>query len=356
MKLKLATLLFCFLSVISCKQKEDITLPLINTFIESITINGNSTYNNGSIYNVPVDSVVIRVTFSSTIDKKKIDPSKMYISNNIDTSFIVATDTSSKQLTFRIRKPLNYYTTYTLFLVNGENLGVKLLDSNRYFFVTQLDPAPKFPLISDDSLLTLVQKKTFDYFWNYAHPVSGLARERFDSGDIVTFGGSGSGITSIPAAIERGFITRAQGLQRMNKILNFLNLSTTDKFHGAFPHWMNGTTGKVIPFGQRLEPRATSDFDLRQERRRDPVFVEGKLRFRDCQFVETDELWRIEALPVAQIAGQDECLLLLRRRDRGGIEDEGIAAMPADHVAKALLKIGRTLHSEQDPEQRSSEE
>ena len=56
---------------------------------------------------------------------------------------------------------------------------------------------------------------------------------------------------TIPIAIERGFITRAEGLARMNKIVSFLNLSTTDKFHGAFPHWMNGTTGKVIPFGTK---------------------------------------------------------------------------------------------------------
>lgn len=48
-----------------------------------------------------------------------------------------------------------------------------------------------FPVIPDDSLLTLVQQRTFRYFWDYAHPVSGLARERLGSGDIVTSGGSG---------------------------------------------------------------------------------------------------------------------------------------------------------------------
>ena len=35
----------------------------------------------------------------------------------------------------------------------------------------------------------------------------------------------------------------------MLKILNFLS-TKADRFHGAFPHWMNGTTGKVIPFSQ----------------------------------------------------------------------------------------------------------
>ena len=137
----------------------------------------------------------------------------------------------------------------SLNIANSEVLGVKIIDAYQYNFVTKLDPTPKFPIISDDSLLTLVQKQTFRYFWDYAHPVSGLARERLGSGETVTLGGSGFGIMSIPVAIQRGFITRAQGLERMNKIVNFLSLSTTDKFHGAFPHWMNGSTGKVIPFG-----------------------------------------------------------------------------------------------------------
>lgn len=250
MKIKQIFLFFLFICIISCKQNDGIT-PLVNTFIESVSINGNDVYNDGSVYNVPADSVVIRVNFSSKINKSKIDPTKLYISNGIDTAFVIARDTASKQLTFKIRKPLDFYTTYTLFLVDGDNFGVKLIDSNRYFFVTKLDPTPKFPVISDDSLFTLVQKQTFKYFWDYAHPVSGLARERLGSGETVTFAGSGFGIMGIPVAIQRGFITRAQGLDRMNQIVNFLRLSTTDKFHGAFPHWMNGTTGKVIPFGNK---------------------------------------------------------------------------------------------------------
>lgn len=224
---------------------------LTNTYIQSVTINGIPVATGGGVLNVSKDAVVFHILFSSKIDKSKIDPSKLYVSNNIDTGFVILPDTSKSELSFRIRKPLNYYTTYKLELVAGANMGIKLIDSYEYTFITNLDPTPKFPTISDDSLLTLVQKKTFDYFWSYGHSVSGLARERLNSGEIVTFGGSGFGIMGIPVAIERGFITRAQGLDRMNKIINFLNLSTTDKFHGAFPHWMNGTTGKVIPFSNK---------------------------------------------------------------------------------------------------------
>lgn len=101
--------------------------------------------------------------------------------------------------------------------------------------------------MSDTAMLTMLEKATFRYFWDYAHPVSGLIRERLGSGETVTFGGSGFGVMAILVGIERGFITRDQGVQRMLKILNFLT-TKAQTFHGAFPHWMNGTTGAVIPF------------------------------------------------------------------------------------------------------------
>jgi len=101
--------------------------------------------------------------------------------------------------------------------------------------------------MSDDELLTMVQEATFRYFWDYAHPTSGLMRERYNSGNTVTTGGSGFGISAIITGIERGFITREQGVQRMLKILNFLS-TKSDRFHGVWPHWLDGETGKVQPF------------------------------------------------------------------------------------------------------------
>ncbi len=249
MKSQFFYILFAIFSMFSCKQDPEPT-PLTNTYIESVSINSNTVYNGGTAYNIPVDSVVISIHFSTAIDKSKLDPSKFFINNGIDTSFVIQGDTASKLLTFRIRKPLNHYTNYTLYIADGENLGVKLIDSYQFTFVTELDITPKFPTITDDSLLSLVQKQTFKYFWDYGHPTSGLARERLGSGETVTSGGSGFGVMTIPVAIERGFITRQQGYERMDKIVSFLT-NTTDKFHGAFPHWLNGTTGKVIPFSTK---------------------------------------------------------------------------------------------------------
>lgn len=108
------------------------------------------------------------------------------------------------------------------------------------------------PEISDDELLDLTQRETFKYFWDFAETNSGAAKERYHPSNpslnqnVVTTGGSGFGVMSILVAMERGFITRNEGYTRLSKILNFFD--NADRFHGAWPHWINGTNGKTIPF------------------------------------------------------------------------------------------------------------
>jgi hypothetical protein len=112
-------------------------------------------------------------------------------------------------------------------------------------------------ILSDDSLMTLVQFQTFQYFWDNAEPTSGLAPERTHMDNIypqndkhvVTTGGSGFGLMAILVGIERGFISRKQGFERFNHIVHYLD--TADRFHGAWPHWLNGETGKVQPFSPK---------------------------------------------------------------------------------------------------------
>ena len=108
--------------------------------------------------------------------------------------------------------------------------------------------------ISDDSLLTLVEYKTFQYFWDGAEPTSGAARERYHADNIypendkhiITSGGTGFGVMAILVGIERHFITREQGFERLAKLVDWLEKA--DRFHGVWPHWLNGETGKVKPF------------------------------------------------------------------------------------------------------------
>lgn len=111
--------------------------------------------------------------------------------------------------------------------------------------------------ISDDSLLTLIEYKTFLYFWEGAEPVSGMARERYhidgiypeNDFNVITTGGSGFGIMAIIAGIERGFITRNDGYRRLRHIVDYLEIA--DRFHGVYPHWLYGETGKVKPFSPK---------------------------------------------------------------------------------------------------------
>ncbi|MFH6957798.1 glucoamylase family protein [Flavobacterium aquidurense] len=111
--------------------------------------------------------------------------------------------------------------------------------------------------LTDDELLATVQKQTFKYFWDYAEPNSGLARERYhpdgvypeNDANVVTTGGSGFGLMAIVSGISQGYITKKEGVERLNKIADFLGKA--DRFHGAWSHWIDGNTGKVKPFGTK---------------------------------------------------------------------------------------------------------
>ncbi|WP_231463318.1 MULTISPECIES: glucoamylase family protein [unclassified Pedobacter] len=111
--------------------------------------------------------------------------------------------------------------------------------------------------LTDDQLLDVVQKQTFQYFWDGAEPNSGAGRERYHEDNIypendkstVATGATGFGLMAILSGIDRGYVTKKDGLARLNKILNFLEKA--DRFHGAWPHWIYGETGKVRPFGRK---------------------------------------------------------------------------------------------------------
>jgi hypothetical protein len=102
-------------------------------------------------------------------------------------------------------------------------------------------------VLTTDQWLDMAEEAAFRYFWLHGHPVSGLARETYGSGETCASGGTGMGIMAILAAADRGFITREQGRARVLQILQFLSTQAV-KYHGAFSHWLNGTTGTTIPF------------------------------------------------------------------------------------------------------------
>ncbi|MFN8258257.1 MAG: glucoamylase family protein [Bacteroidales bacterium] len=136
------------------------------------------------------------------------------------------------------------FIIFSLSTCLSQNTKQKLKESNQ-------------TILTDSALLDLVQSQTIQYFTKGAEPKSGMARERYNVNDIypendkniITSGGSGFGVMALIVAMERKFISREEGFQQLEKILNFLEKA--DRFHGAYPHWWNGETGKVKPFSPK---------------------------------------------------------------------------------------------------------
>ena len=247
MKIRTALFFLFLLSLISCTGELSGEKDYKKAAVFSAHVNGIALTDKNTTKNQPVDDVVMTLEFSTEVDIEKFDPMAIVFSGgDCDISY----GENRKVIELRPRQQLKYFTIYTLTIEPVAQMGVEIIESYRFVFTTCYDPSDKFERISDEELLTLVQEQTFKYFWDYAHPVSGLARERLGSGETVTSGGSGFGFMTIPVGIERGFITREEGAERMAQIVDFL-LNKAERFHGAFSHWLDGTTGKAIAFSSK---------------------------------------------------------------------------------------------------------
>ncbi len=108
--------------------------------------------------------------------------------------------------------------------------------------------------LSDDALLDAIQQGTLRYFWDFAHPISGMARERsnpvagYDFLNTVTTGGTGFGIMALLVGASRGFLPHTGVLAKVIRIVEFLG--GCESHHGVFPHFLHGRTGAVIPFSE----------------------------------------------------------------------------------------------------------
>jgi len=253
MKNKYFYILILSIVFFACKKSDTpapVDPPVTPSSFSFSDLKVNDSYSGFTYYSLN-NNPIIKITFSSPINSTSI-------SGNI-----TLTDASGNQAAFTSKLENNDNTVVitatalqpiTKYILNVNNnlsskTGGKLQSAVAVNLITAVDDADKFPRISDDDLLTLVQKQTFKYFWDFAHPTSGLARERNTSGNTVTSGGSGFGIMALITGISRNFISRADGLTRIQKMVSFLK--TADRFHGAYPHWLDGNTGKVIPFSTK---------------------------------------------------------------------------------------------------------
>ncbi len=214
--------------------------------VVSTTIGGQAVSDLPVYIDVPLD-LALALTFSVPVDESTLHDAINLAGNAGTANLTFALNDDKRVLTLTSTQALNDLAKYELTIsddlkgIGGEGFSAL----NRTIYTTH-DPTPKFPVIADEALLTLVQQQTFKYFWDFAHPASGMARERNTSGDLVTSGGSGFGIMALIVGIERQFISRSQGIERMEQVVGFLE--TADRFHGAWSHWINGNTGAAMPF------------------------------------------------------------------------------------------------------------
>ena len=207
-------------------------------------------YRQVRITEVPCEGV-FEITFSKPLNPATVTSENISLSNNGGpVPATIALSEENKKITLSSNQRLRDLTWHQLLITNKikGSLNENIQQTTKPFY-SGADAMPDFPLIGDDELLTLVQRQTFKYFWDFAHPASGMARERNTSDNIVTTGGSGFGIMAIIVAIERNFITRSAGVDRLKKVVSFLE--EADRFHGAWPHWLDGNTGDVVPFSSR---------------------------------------------------------------------------------------------------------
>lgn len=215
--------------------------------VTAATLNGIAFMPPASPKNIDRDSARIELTFNYPLDPLNFQQ-YFSLSGNIPVSAALSGDNLT--VTVRNLDTLDGYRKY-FFTASNALVSAQGFTFDGFYqnFFTELDSTYKFPLITDEELLELVQQQTFRYFYDFAHPASGLARERNSSGDIVTIGGSGFGVMALIVGMERNFITRQQGLDHLTKMLGFLE--TCDRFHGAWPHWLNGVTGKTQAFSPK---------------------------------------------------------------------------------------------------------
>ncbi len=212
--------------------------------VESIFINGIALTSSLPAMNVNRESVHITINFNDSI---KEDNYKSCFSISGSNSLETNISSDKKTITAELVQELEGYTKYYFYISdNLTSIHNYEFDGFTGSFITSLDSTDKFPRISDDALLDLIQQQTFKYFWDFAHPVSGMIRERNTSGDIVTSGGTGFGLMALIVGVERNFITRTEGVERLQKILGYLEAS--ERFHGSWPHWLNGSSGDAVPF------------------------------------------------------------------------------------------------------------
>lgn len=242
-------LLFISSALVACggdSSDENPTPSGESLALSSVTIGTQSGLSDFT--DVAPDAEIV-LDFTAALDPATIE-ANIYLSDASNSKVEVErTYDGGKRVTLAPVSSLTAFATYRLIVNSGlkSSTGGLIATGKVIRIVVGMDTSDKFPQISDEELLTKVQEQTFRYFWDGADPNSGMARERTSSGTTVTTGGTGFGVMAMTVAAERGFITRGEACERVQRIVTFLSEKATS-YHGAFSHWIYGDTGQTRPF------------------------------------------------------------------------------------------------------------
>jgi hypothetical protein len=110
---------------------------------------------------------------------------------------------------------------------------------------------PATPLSpEDDAFLDDLEKANYLFFWEQAHPDTGLVKDRCntratDNSIVASIAGTGFGLTALCIAQQRGWISLSDALDRAITTLRFL-WEKMPTHRGFFFHWANVVTGERI--------------------------------------------------------------------------------------------------------------
>ncbi|MDQ3141413.1 MAG: Ig-like domain-containing protein [Bacteroidota bacterium] len=238
-----------FLLIIACDPSDDSSNPPVPKNFELINCFADQKSLNKIIFDIS-NNPEIRLIFSEPLDSSTVRNNIfVFKENRFITDFNFELTQGDSALILNFNSTLAPFTKYFIDIRKSLSSKAKrnLFSDLIKEFITQPDTTDKFIRLDSQSLLDTVQKACFRYFWDFAHPVSGLIRERNSSADIVTTGGSGFGIMCIVVACHRNWINRNEAVDRLLKIIDFIE-NKAQKYHGVLPHWLHGGIGATIPF------------------------------------------------------------------------------------------------------------
>lgn len=168
---------------------------------------------------------------------------EIYRSTDGAKQFVKVTETSANYYLDFVGKAVKANQTL-VYRIIPKGLSVNNPNAAKFQVSAKLLP------VTDEALLDMTQRYTTRYFFDYAEPTTGMARERSNdvNGDIVTTGGTGFGIMALLAGVERKYFSPEDAFKTIEKMVTFLE--KTERYHGAWSHWYDANTGKSFSFSQ----------------------------------------------------------------------------------------------------------